>query len=220
MIDEAFAAEFEGFCRANPKPCPLLAVMPAGRTDCPEFARGLDIRTDLGSYDVIREGVVVEQRRDVVSLYSGDMVTFLIGSSVSFDGLLVEKGYEPAFGPCIQLTGLDCEPAGRFRSKMAVTMRSFLPDRCDAVWEYTSHFPACHGAPLGRNNGRELGIPDLDATISGSPIEVPQDTDRLYWACGVTPSLAAQQARLPFVLSYTPGHALITDIPTESLYEG
>ena len=99
MMDEAFAAEFEGFCRANPKPCPLLAVMPAGRTDCPEFARGLDIRTDLGSYDVIREGVVVEQRRDVVSLYSGDMVTFLIGSSVSFDGLLVEKGIRTRVRP-------------------------------------------------------------------------------------------------------------------------
>ena len=219
MMDEAYAAEFEKFCRANPKPCPLLAVMPAGRTDCPEFARSLDIRTDLGSYDVIREGVVVEQRRDVASLFSDGMVTFLIGSSVSFDGLLVEKGYEPAFGPCIQLTDLDCEPKGRFRSKMAVTMRSFLPDLCDTVWEYTSHFPACHGAPLGRNNGRELGIPDLNATISGNPIEVPQGTDRLYWACGVTPSLAAQQARLPFALSYTPGHALITDIPTESLYE-
>ncbi|MDE3000154.1 MAG: DUF1445 domain-containing protein [Gemmatimonadota bacterium] len=219
MMDEAYAAEFEKFCRANPKPCPLLAVIPAGRPDCPEFARGLDIRTDLGSYDVIRDGVVVERRQDVVSLFSGDMVTFLIGSSVSFDGLLVEKGYEPAFGPCIQLTGLDCEPAGRFRTKMAVTMRSFLPDRCDPVWEYTSHFPACHGAPLGRNNGRELGIQDLDTTISGNPIKVPQGTDRLYWACGVTPSLAAQQARLPFALSYTPGHALITDIPTESLYE-
>ena len=219
MMDEAYAAEFEGFCRANPKPCPLLAVMPAGRTDCPEFARSLDIRTDLGSYDVIREGVVVEQRRDVLSLFSDGMVTFLIGSSVSFDGLLVEKGYEPTFGPCIQLTDLDCEPAGRFRSKMAVTMRSFLPDRCDAVWEYTSHFPACHGAPLGRNNGRALGIPDLDATISGNPIEVPQGADRLYWACGVTPSLAAQQARLPLALSYTPGHAMITDVPTESLYE-
>ncbi|MDE2890538.1 MAG: DUF1445 domain-containing protein [Gemmatimonadota bacterium] len=219
MMDEAYAAEFEEFCRSNPKPCPLLAVMPAGRTDCPEFARSLDIRTDLGSYDVIRDGVVVEQRRDVASLFSDGMVTFLIGSSVSFDGLLVEKGYQPAFGPCIQLTGLDCEPEGRFRSKMAVTMRSFRPDRCDAVWEYTSHFPACHGAPLGRNNGRELGIPDLDATISGNPIEVPDGTDRLYWACGVTPSLAAQQARLPFALSYTPGHALITDIPTESLYE-
>ncbi len=219
MMDKAYAAEFEGFCRANPKPCPLLAVMPAGRTDCPDFARGLDIRTDLGSYGVIREGVVVEQRRDVVSLFSGGMVTFLIGSSVSFDGLLVEKGYKPSFGPCIQLTDLDCEPMGRFRSKMAVTMRSFLPDRCDAVWEYTSHFPACHGAPLGRNNGRELGIPDLDATISGNPIEVPKGTDRLYWACGVTPSLAAQQARLPLALSYTPGHAMITDIPTESLYK-
>ncbi len=219
MMDEDDAAEFEGFCRANPKPCPLLAVMPAGQTDCPEFARVLDIRTDLGSYDVIREGVVVEQRQDVVSLYSGRMVTFLIGSSVSFDGLLVEKGYEPAFGPCIQLTDLDCEPVGRFTSKTAVTMRSFLPDRCDAVWEFTSHFPECHGAPLGRNNGKALGIQDLDTTISGNSIQVPEGTDRLYWACGVTPSLAAQKARLPLALSYTPGHALMTDIPTESLYK-
>ena len=70
---------------------------------------------------------------------------------------------------------------------MAVTMRSFLPDRCDAVWEYTSHFPECHGAPLGRNSGRELGIPELDTTISGNAIQVPEGTDRLYWACGVTP---------------------------------
>ena len=219
MMDQDYATEFEGFCRANPKPCPLLAVMPAGQTDCPDFARALDIRTDLGSYDVIREGEVVEQRRDVADLFYGRMVTFLIGSSVSFDGLLVEKGYEPAFGPCIQLTDLDCEPVGRFRSKMAVTMRSFLPDRCDAVWEYTSHFPECHGAPLGRNSGRELGIPELDTTISGNAIQVPEGTDRLYWACGVTPSLAARQARLPLALSYTPGHALITDIPTESLYK-
>ena len=37
---------------------------------------------------------MVEQRRDVADLFSGRMVTFLIGSSVSFDGLLVEKGYE------------------------------------------------------------------------------------------------------------------------------
>lgn len=219
MMDREYAEAFEAFCRANPKPCPLLKVMPAGQTDCPDFAEGLDIRTDLGRYDVIRYGEVSEQRQDVVDLYTDRMATFLIGSSVSFDGLLAKKGFRPAFGPCIQMTGLDCEPAGRFGSKMAVTLRSFAPEVSDAVWEFTSHFPQCHGAPVGKNSAAELGIEDPDRTISGRPIRVPEGTDRLYWACGITPSLAAQQAGLPLVLSYTPGHAMITDVPTESLYQ-
>lgn len=220
MMGREYAGEFEAFCRANPKPCPLLKVTSAGQSDCPEFAEGLDIRTDLGSYDILRGGEVVEQRKEVADLFEDRTVTFLIGSSVSFDGLLAEKGYKPAFGPCIQLTGLDCEPVGIFKGKIAVTLRSFASEVTDAVWEYTSHFPQCHGAPLGKNNADDLGIRDPDLTISGRQIEVPEGTDRLYWACGVTPSLVAQQARLPLVLSYTPGHALITDVPTERLYQG
>ena len=67
-----------------------------------------------------------------------------------------------------------------------------------------------HGNWVSRNSTRRF---------QGTRYRSPEGTDRLYWACGVTPSLAAQQARLPLALSYTPGHALITDIPTESLYK-
>ena len=218
MLDGIYAGEFERFCRANPKPCPLLKVTLAGQTDCPEFAEQLDIRTDLGSYNIVRDGEVVERRKEVTDLFDDRTVTFLIGSSVSFDGLLIEKGYRPAFGPCIQMTGLECEPVGAFMGTIAVTMRSFSPDVSDAVRAYTSHFPQCHGAPLGKNNARELGIEDADRNMSGRPIQVPAGTDRLYWACGITPNLVVQQAKLPFAICYTPGHALITDIPTESLY--
>lgn len=219
MMDQQYAEEFEAFCRANSKPCPLLAMIPAGRTDCPELAEQLDIRTDLGSYDVLRNGEVPERTQDVMGLHTDRMVSFLIGSSVSFDGLLAEMGYKPAFGPTIQMTDVDCEPVGRFRGKMAVTIRSFAPDVTDKVWAYTGHFPQCHGEPMGKNNWKELGIEHLDVNFSGQQFEVPSDTDRLYWACGVTPSLVAQQAKLPLVLSYTPGHAMITDIPTDSLYQ-
>lgn len=219
FLDAAYADDFEAFCRANPKPCPLLKRFAPGQTDCPEFARQLDIRTDLGSYDIVRDGAVVEQRKDVAALFTNRTVTFLIGSSVSFDGLLAERGFVPVFGPTIQLTAMDCKPAGPFRGKMAVTIRAFEPSMSDAVWEFTSHFPKCHGAPIGKNNWRELGIPDRDVNFRGNRFDVPESADRLYWACGITPSIVAQQAKLPFMISYTPGHAMITDIPTESLYE-
>ena len=219
MMDREYADEFEDFCRANPKPCPLLAVIPPGRTDCPELAEQLDIRTDLGSYDIMVEGEVVEKTKDVVRYHKDQMVAFLIGSSVSFDGLLVEMGYKPSFGPTIQLTDVDCVSVGRFGGKMAVTIRSFRKETTEKVWAYTGHFPQCHGEPVGKNNWQELGIKDPDTNIQGQRFEIPEGTDRLYWACGVTPSLVAQQAKLPLVLSYTPGHAMITDLPTESLYQ-
>ena len=218
FLDQDYADDFESFCNANPRPCPLLKRFSVGQTDCPDFASDLDIRTDLGSYDIVRDGQVVEQRKEITNQFDKRTVTFLIGSSVSFDGLLIDKGYRPAFGPCIQLTGIDCEGVGPFKGKMAVTLRSFDPAVIDDVWEFTSHFPQCHGAPIGKNNARELGIVEPDHTMNGKSIAVPEGTDRLYWACGITPSVVAQQARLPFMISYTPGHALITDIPTESLY--
>ena len=193
--------------------------MAPGQTDCPEFASDLDIRTDLGSYDIVRHGEVSELRKEIVDLFDDRMVTFLIGSSVSFDGLLAEKGYPAAFGPTIQLTALPCKPVGPFAGNMAVTIRSFAPDLVDEVWAFTSHFPTCHGAPIGKNNAVELGIEDLNINMNGQPFAVPNGTDRLYWACGITPRIVAQQAKLPFMISYTPGHAMITDIPTESLYQ-
>ena len=218
FLDVDYANDFEAFCRANPKPCPLIARLGAGQIDCPEYALDLDIRTDLSSYDIVRHGEVTEQLTDIVDLFDDRMVTFLIGSSVSFDGLLAERGYPAAFGPTIQLTDTACKPVGPFAGNMAVTIRSFEPEIVDAVWEFTSHFPGCHGSPIGMNNAAELGISDPNVNMNGDRFEVPEGTDRLYWACGITPRIVAEQARLPFMISYTPGHAMITDNPTESLY--
>jgi uncharacterized protein YcsI (UPF0317 family) len=218
FLDVEYADDFEAFCRANPKPCPLIARLEPGQTDCPEYARDLDIRTDLGSYDIVRNGEVTEIRQEIVERFDDRTVSFLIGSSVSFDGLLAEKGYPAAFGPTIQLTTQACKPVGLFSGNMAVTIRSFEPHLIEDVWEFTSHFPQCHGEPLGRNNAEELGIADLDINMNDQRFDVPEGTDRLYWACGITPRIVAEQAKLPFMISYTPGHAMITDIPTESLY--
>ena len=50
MMDREYAGEFEGFCRANPRACPLLGVLPAGRGGSRRISRLggiLDLRTDL-----------------------------------------------------------------------------------------------------------------------------------------------------------------------------
>lgn len=219
MMDQEFAPEFEQFCRTNPRPCPLLGVIAAGVTSAPEFGKDIDLRTDLRSYDVLKNGVNTGSRTNVVDLFSERTVSFLIGSSVSFDGLLIENGFKASYGPCIYITGQDCIPVGRFRGKMAVTMRSYEPATADRVAKFTAHFPRCHGGPIGRNNPAELGILDERRQHLPFPGWVPAGHDKLYWACGITPSIVAQQAKLPLMIVHTPGNAMVTDIPTQSLSE-
>jgi len=218
MMDAKYADEFARFCRTNPRPCPLMHTTQPGVTDAPEFGEDIDLRTDLGSYDILRDGAFSERRQDVTDLFDADTVSFLIGSSVSFDLLFAERGLGASFGPVIFPTRVACEPVGRYRGDMVVTMRSYPPDVADRVAEFTAHFPKCHGGPIGRDNPDELGI-EMDKPLYGREIRVPEGHSMLFWPCGVTPSIVAQAAKLPLMIVHTPGWAMITDVPTESLYE-
>lgn len=221
MMDRRYARDFQDFCEANPVSCPLLHVSEPGDTTAPAFAADLDVRTDLRSYDVLRDGVKTATRSEVTDLHTAETVAFLIGSSVSLDGYLTSKGMGPAWGPCIYLTDRACVPVGPYRGSMAVTMRAYPRALAAEVAEFTSHFPACHGAPVEKNDPAALGITDeLNPFLPwrGGGFPDPQH-DRLYWACGITPSLVAKAARLPLMIVHTPGNALITDVPTASLYD-
>ena len=39
----------------------------------------------------------------------------------------------------------------------------------------------------------------------------------VFWACGVTPQSAAENARLPFFIAHAPAHSFITDLPAQAL---
>ena len=54
ILDRDYADEFADFCAVNPKPCPVIQRFEPGQTNCEKFAKNLDIRTDLGSYDVLQ----------------------------------------------------------------------------------------------------------------------------------------------------------------------
>jgi len=219
MMHRDHAGAFREFCEANPVPCPLLGMLPAGETAHPDFAAALDIRTDLRSYDVIVAGEHRGSVSEVKELFTKETVTFLVGSSVSLDGYLTAKGMGPAWGPCIYLTGMDVKPVGPYRGPIAVTMRAYPGALGARVAETSARFPWCHGAPLGKNDPAALGIVDEEKPYlpfkgGGRP---EAGHDRYYWACGITPSLVARAAKLPLMIVHTPGNALITDIPTASL---
>ncbi len=38
----------------------------------------------------------------------------------------------------------------------------------------------------------------------------------MFWACGVTPQVATEAARLPICITHKPGHMLITDIAEDA----
>ena len=57
ILPKALANDFLRFAQANPKPCPVLGGIGAGRSDASRrWARDLDIRTDLPRYRVWRHG--------------------------------------------------------------------------------------------------------------------------------------------------------------------
>ena len=72
---------------------------------------------------------------------------------------------------------------------------------------------------MAYNDPETLGIEDESVDMLGRAIEIADLHDRLYWACGVTPTTVGKAAKLPLMVVHSPGHAMITDIPTEQLYE-
>ena len=65
--------------------------------------------------------------------------------------------------------------------------------------------------PVHMGNPLDIGITDIDKPDWGDPTEFYEGEIPVFWACGVTPQNAIQNARIPFVITHTPGSMLITD---------
>src|SRR5262245_10662182 len=69
------AFDFLLFCQRNPKPCPLLEVVEAGRTEPQATAPGADLRTDLPRYRVYRNGELTDEPTDLRTYWRDDLVS-------------------------------------------------------------------------------------------------------------------------------------------------
>ena len=225
VLPAAYADEFARFCQRNPKPCPLLAVSEPGRPHLPELARDLDLRTDLPSYRVYREGVADGDVASIGDLWQSDFVAFALGCSFSFEEALVDAGLTVRHwndgGVCpMYLTDIECAPAGRFRSRMVVSMRPFPPADAIKAVQITSRYPRVHGAPVHLGMPERIGIADIERAWEGDdPVIAPGELP-VFWACGVTPQVALRAARPPIAITHTPAHMLVTDVRNASLAVG
>lgn len=227
VLDQDDADAFAAFCDANEQACPVIwRGEPGQAVPDPSIAADCDLRTDLRLYDVLRDGEKERSVTDISDLWTDRSVAFLIGSSVSFDGLIADRGLAPDWGPAVLRSGLDCTPADPFAGPMAVTLRIWKdPAQAEAVDRLTQCFPRCHGGPIHRGKPEALQLKMAEDCLlpwPGGSIEeaqklIDQGAHALWWACGVTPFLAAKAAQRPLMIVHSAGHAMPSDLATESL---
>ncbi len=221
ILPEAWAADFLTFCQRNPKPCPLIASGQPGDPNLPSLG-DIDIRSDVPSYRVYRDGELVEERSDIGELWQADLVTFALGCSFSFEEALMADGLEvrnisEGVNVPMYRTSIDCAAAGPYVGKMVVSMRPFPAADAIRAVQICTRFPSVHGAPIHLGDPSLIGIEDLAAPDYGEAVTLRNNELPVFWACGVTPQVALEQARPPLCITHSPGCMLVTDLPNSRL---
>lgn len=215
IVPASLAYDVLLFAQRNPKACPVLDVLDAGRTEGALLAGG-DIRTDVARYVVYRDGVPVDRPADLHGVWREDLVTFLIGCSFTFESALQAGGVPIAHidqGVNVPMyrTNRRCRSAGSLAGPLVVSMRPVRPEQIADAVRITSRYPAVHGAPVHIGDPAGLGIKDLGAPDFGDAVALPDGTVPVFWACGVTPQAAVMESRPELAIGHAPGHMLVTD---------
>lgn len=222
ILPAAWANDFLRFCQLNPRPCPLIATsMSPGEFGLPLLG-DVDIRTDVPSYRVFRDGEFIEEVSDITALWQDDLVTFALGCSFSFEEALLADGLEvrnvtEGVNVPMYRTSIDCTAAGPFAGKMVVSMRPFKAADAIRAIQICTRFPAVHGAPLHLGDPGLIGIDDLEQPDYGDAVSREENELPVFWACGVTPQVALEAARPPFAITHSPGCMLVTDLRNSQL---
>lgn len=219
ILPADLAMDFLRYCQRNPKPCPIVGVSDTGDPRLPTLGHDIDIRRDIPSYNVYRDGDLIESVPDITSLWRDDFVTFILGCSFSFEQALVNEGVplrhlEDNITVPMYRTTIETEPAGPFKGGMVVSMRPMTARNAIRAVEITSRFPHTHGSPVHLGDPSRIGISDISTPDWGDPVRIEADEIPVFWACGVTPQNAVRAAKPEICITHTPGHMLVTDLPS------
>ncbi|TNF07511.1 MAG: putative hydro-lyase [Gammaproteobacteria bacterium] len=217
-----WAADFLQFCQLNPRPCPLIGMSQVGDPLLPELGDELDIRTDIPRYRIFHEGELVQEVMDIVNHWRDDLVTFVLGCSFSFEEALLADGLEirnitEGVNVPMYRTNIPCRAAGRFSSDMVVSMRPMLAADAIRAIQICTRFPSVHGAPVHIGDPSLIGIRDLSKPDFGDAVSIREAELPVFWACGVTPQVALENARPPLCITHSPGCMLVTDLRNSKL---
>jgi uncharacterized protein YcsI (UPF0317 family) len=222
ILPRNLAFEFMLFAQRNPKPCPLLEVLEAGDPEPRRSASGADIRTDVPMFRIYRDGHLEEECRDIRGMWRDDFVTFLLGCSFTFEAALLQSAIpvrhiELGRNVPMYITSIQCEPAGIFQGPMVASMRPIPAARVARSVQISGRYPSVHGAPLHIGSPEALGVKDLENPDFGDPPVFKPGEVPVFWACGVTAQSVAMAAKPEIMITHSPGHMFLTDIPNESL---
>ena len=216
ILPRDLAFDFLLFCQRNPKPCPVLEVIEPGQTEPLITAPGADIRTDAAGYRIYENGEFTAEVDTLEGYWRGDLVSFLLGCSFSFETAMVDAGIplrhqEQGKNVAMYITNVDTTPAGVFSGPMVVSMRPIKREQVVRAVQVTSRFPATHGAPVHIGSPEDIGIRDISAPDFGDPIEIMPGEEPVFWACGVTPQAVALNCKPPLMITHAPGRMFVTD---------
>ena len=222
ILPADWAEDFLAFCEANPKPCPLIAVSQPGEFNLTKLGADIDIRSDIPSYRVFENGQLRNEVNDISDLWRDDLVAFLLGCSFSFEEALIADGLDvrnvtEAVNVPMYRTNIDCTAVGPFAGQVVVSMRPFAPPEALRAAEISGRFPSVHGEPVHYANPEHIGITDINQPDYGDSVTIKEGEHPLFWACGVTPQVALENAKPPFCITHSPGSMLVTDIKNSDL---
>jgi uncharacterized protein YcsI (UPF0317 family) len=85
------------------------------------------------------------------------------------------------------------------------------------IQEITGKYPGAHGAPVHWGSPEAIGIEQLGAPDFGDAVELRDDEVPVFWACGVTPQTALEDAKLSVAVTHSPGCMMILDLLNSEL---
>lgn len=222
ILPRDWAFDFLLFGLRNPRACPILEVLDPGQTHTRVLAERADVRSELPRYRVFEHGRLVDEPTDIDRHWRGDLVSFFLGCSFSFDAALAAAGLpvrhlDEGRNVPMYRTSLPAAPAGRLSGPLVVSMRPMPPELVPEARRVSGRFGGAHGAPVHAGDPGVLGIADLAAPDYGEAVTVHPGEIPVFWACGVTPQAAIAQSGPPLAITHAPGHMFICDLKSEEL---
>ena len=223
ILEEVYEYDFENFCKINSKACPLVAKTKIKDPFFYTLGKNIDVRTDIPLYNVYKRGKLYKTVPNIKSFWKDNLIAFAIGCSFTFEqsllnhGLTIDHINKNKVVPMYR-TNIKNRKSGIFESYMVVSMRIFSKEEVEKVKNISKDFSFAHGEPIHIGNPDDIGIFDLNRPDWGDPPRLKNlKEDYFFWACGVTPQNSILDAKIPFCITHTPGHMLITDVEEKSL---
>jgi len=222
MLPQSEAADFLAFCTKNNAALPLLDMTPAGVPVTKAYAPDADLRTDVPLYRVFRDGELVDEVPNIKNYWRDDMVSFVLGCSMTFDSALLANGIPnrqltETGKPSMYVTNIECEPTERFSGPLVVSMRPMLPAQAIRAIQVTSRFPKTHGAPNHFGDPAAIGIADIMKPDIGAPVRILDGEVPVFWPCIGTIWSVVARSKPPFFISHAPGCMFIADLSDEEM---